>query len=400
MGGLIIRKNTLIKFAAISALVAQFAIPTQAHASETLLFSNSNGTFSSWNQNANDIYLNKITGVAGIGITRIRSGWVSNISSQAPTNTVYIFTDVSGAPGSVAATFTYSSYDGSNWANYTGSYTVPVGGTFFIGQRATSSISNAGGATPNQAGTTWSITYSNRYSGTSLSGPFTNSAVGSSPIWQIYGNAADATAPTFTSSSSFSAAENIATSTTAATIKVSESATVTISSGADAARFNISRSDTDTAIIKFNASPNFEAPADVGGNNVYDLTLTATDTAANSGTQAITITVTDVVDTSSFNSLTLAGSATTATFRSPVVITTNVSVSSKVTFVVNGKVLPGCKNRLANGSGSSFSVTCRWRPSNRGSVSLSATATPTSAGITGATANPVNIIVGKRVGSR
>jgi hypothetical protein len=78
----------------------------------------------------------------------------------------------------------------------------------------------------------------------------------------------DTTPPTFTSSSSFSAAENIATSATAATIQVSESATVTISSGADAARFNIARSETNTAIIKFNVSPDFEAPADVGGNNV------------------------------------------------------------------------------------------------------------------------------------
>jgi serralysin len=97
--------------------------------------------------------------------------------------------------------------------------------------------------------------------------------------------APDTTPPTFTSSSSFSAAENIATSATAATIRVSESATVTISSGADAARFNISRSETDTAIIKFNASPDFEAPADVGGNNVYEITLTATDAAANAGPQ-------------------------------------------------------------------------------------------------------------------
>ena len=213
-------------------------------------------------------------------------------------------------------------------------------------------------------------------------------------------SSADTTAPTFTSSSSFSAAENIATSAIAATIRVSESATVTISSGADAARFNITRTETNTAVIKFNASPDFEAPADVGGNNVYDITLTATDTAANAGTQSITITVTDVVDTSSFNSLALAGSATTATFRTVVVITANVTVASRVTFRINGKVLPGCKNRLATGSGSSFSATCSWRPSNRGVVSLAATATPTGAGISSATSNPINVLVANRVGSR
>ena len=210
---------------------------------------------------------------------------------------------------------------------------------------------------------------------------------------------ADVTAPTF-ASSSFSAAENIATSVTAATIRISESATVTISSGADAARFNIARAETDTAIIKFNASPDFEAPVDVGGNNVYEITLTATDAAANSGTQSITIEVTNVVDTSSFNSLALAGSATTATYRTSVLITANVSVAAKVTFNLNGKVLPGCKNRSTTGSGSSHSATCTWKPSRRGDVTLTAAATPTGAGITSTTASPVSIRVGNRTGAR
>jgi hypothetical protein len=212
--------------------------------------------------------------------------------------------------------------------------------------------------------------------------------------------ALDSTAPTFTSSSSFSAAENIATSAIAATIRVSESATVTISSGADAARFNIARSETNTAIIKFNVSPDFEAPADVGGNNVYEITLTATDAAANAGTQSITITVTDVVDTSGFNSLALAGSVTTAAFRSTIVITANITVASKVTFRVNGKVLPGCKSRSTVGSSPNIIATCSWKPSIRGNVSLTAGAVPTGAGISSATATPVSIMVGNRAGSR
>jgi hypothetical protein len=228
-----------------------------------------------------------------------------------------------------------------------------------------------------------------------------NRSLSASEVLQNYNALApDTTPPTFTSSSSFSAAENTLTSANAATIKVSESATVTISSGVDAALFNIITSDSVTAFIRFKVSPNFEAPSDSGGNNVYDLVLTATDTANNSGTQTITITVTDVVDTSSFNSLALAGSVTTATFRSAILITANVSVASRVTFTVNGKVLPGCKNRLTSGSGSSHSVTCNWKPSRRGDVTLTAAATPTGAGITSATANPVNIRVGNRTGAR
>jgi hypothetical protein len=210
----------------------------------------------------------------------------------------------------------------------------------------------------------------------------------------------DTTPPTFTSSSSFAAAENIATSATAATIRVSESATVIISSGADAARFNISRSETNTAIIKFNSSPDFEAPVDSGGNNVYDLTLTATDTAGNAGAQSITITVTDVVDTSAFSLFQLAGGATVAAYRTAIVITATVNVASKISFNSNGKVLPGCKNRLATGSGSSFTATCSWRPSNRGSVALTALAAPTGAGISSSSAPQLNIRVGNRTGPR
>jgi hypothetical protein len=207
----------------------------------------------------------------------------------------------------------------------------------------------------------------------------------------------DTTAPTFTSSTSFSVSENIATSANAATIKVSESATVTISAGSDAALFNIITSDSVTAFIRFKASPDFEAPADVGSNNVYEITLTATDTAANAGTQSITITVTDVVDTSAFNSLALGGAAT---FRQVVTITANVSVASRVTFRAKNVIIAGCKNKLTSGSSPNIIATCNWRPSMRGAVVITATAVPTGAGISSATATPVSVVVGKRVGAR
>ena len=207
----------------------------------------------------------------------------------------------------------------------------------------------------------------------------------------------DNTAPTFTSSTSFSAAENIAITAAAATIKLSESATVTISSGADASLFTIANSDTATALIKFKSSPNYESPSDSGGDNVYDLVLTATDLSSNAGNQNITITVTDVVDTSSFNSFSLSG---TPTYRTIVTISANVSVASKVTFRAKNVIIPGCKNKTASGSGSSFTATCTWRPSVRGAVRITATAVPTGAGIPSTTATPLNVMVGNRSGGR
>jgi hypothetical protein len=207
----------------------------------------------------------------------------------------------------------------------------------------------------------------------------------------------DVTAPTFTSSTSFSVSENIATSANAATIKVSESATVTISSGVDAGLFNIVTSDTVTVFIRFKTSPNFEAPSDNGGNNVYDLVLTATDLASNAGTQTITITVTDLVDTSAFNSFALSGSAS---FRTVVTITANVTVASRVTFRARGVIIPGCKNKLTSGSSPNIVATCTWRPSTRGAVTLTATATPTGAGISSTSATPISVMVGNRSGGR
>ena len=282
-------------------------------------------------------------------------------------------------------------YSGGGGSTQNSGVSIGGGGGSFVVSGATNIATSNG----SYAGSSSGITNLNQYNGTF------NSATYSPGYLTIEMEAVpDTTAPTFTSSSSFSAAENIATSATAATIQVSESATVTISSGADAARFNIARSETNTAIIKFNVSPDFEAPADVGGNNVYEITLTATDAAANAGTQSITITVTDVVDTSSFNSLALAGSATTASYRTAIVITANITVASKVTFRVNGKILPGCKNKSTTGSSPNIIATCSWRPSNRGPVALSATATPTGAGISGATATPISIMVDRRTGAR
>jgi len=215
-----------------------------------------------------------------------------------------------------------------------------------------------------------------------------------------YAEAPDTTAPTFSSSASFTAAENIATSATAATISVSESSTITISSGSDAARFNIYFSDSTTALVKFKVSPDYESPSDVGGNNVYELTITATDPAANAGTQAITITVTDIVDTSSITSFMLNGSVTTASYRTAIAIKAYVTVSSKVTFKANNVRIPGCINVRTTGTSPNILATCSWKASRRGNITLSATAAPTSAGISGSNATPLKVYVSKRVGIR
>ena len=345
-------------------------------------------------------------------ISQIRIQYDVNTTLSAfNQNTIRIFSDASSSPQNLLGTLNPSSLGSSETrpgasvqtktGTYTGSTSVTAGNRYWIVMNAASTSISACQTKP-------MVTEASGWSQVKSGSSFQARTSTNNFFWDsiftyevtVGSVAPDTTPPTFTSSSSFSVAENIATSATAATIRVSESATVTISSGADAARFNISRSETDTAIIKFNASPDFEAPADIGGNNVYEITLTATDAAANAGTQSITITVTDVVDTSSFNSLALAGSAATATYRTAVVITANITVASKVTFRVNGKSLPGCKNKSTTGSSPNIVATCSWKPSNRGVVSLTATAAPTGAGISNSSSTPLNIMVAPRTGTR
>ena len=74
--------------------------------------------------------------------------------------------------------------------------------------------------------------------------------------------------------------------------------TYAISGGADAAKFKI---DAATGALSFLAAPNFEAPSDVGANNVYDVTVQVNDGTL-TATQAIAVTVTNVNETPTITS--------------------------------------------------------------------------------------------------
>ena len=200
----------------------------------------------------------------------------------------------------------------------------------------------------------------------------------------------DSTAPTITSSSSFSAAEN---QTAIGTATANEAVTWSIQSGVDSATVNLVSA---TGVLTFKTAPNFESPTDNGANNVYNLTIRATDTAGNTTDQAIAITVTDVIETSSFSIFRLAGSVTTATYRTAIVITAEVNVASKVTFRASGVVIPACKNKNAVGSGTSYIATCSWKASRRGALAITAIAVPNSVGIGSSSPTPINVWVNNR----
>ncbi len=110
-----------------------------------------------------------------------------------------------------------------------------------------------------------------------------------------------ATAPVITSnggtaSAAISIAENGTAVTTVAAADVDEGAVLaySISGGADAALFEI---DAATGVLVFKSAPDFEAPADAGANNVYDVVVRATDNTGLFDEQTLAVTVTDVQDT-------------------------------------------------------------------------------------------------------
>ena len=101
-------------------------------------------------------------------------------------------------------------------------------------------------------------------------------------------------APVVTSEATASFVENNTGTVYTATATDVDSAVQSYALGGDDADlFNI---DAATGAVTFKAAPDFEAPADAGADNVYDITVTASDGVDTSAAQAVAITVTDVYE--------------------------------------------------------------------------------------------------------
>ncbi len=99
-------------------------------------------------------------------------------------------------------------------------------------------------------------------------------------------------APAVTSAATADVAENATAVMTVTGSDPDAGATLTyaIAGGADAAKFTI---DANSGALAFAAAPNFEAPADNGGDNVYDVIVEVSDGSL-TGTKAVAVTVTNV----------------------------------------------------------------------------------------------------------
>lgn len=119
-------------------------------------------------------------------------------------------------------------------------------------------------------------------------------------------------APVFTSPTTASVAENGTAAYTAVATDIDlDTITYSIAGGNDAGLFTINAASGE---VSFVTAPDFEAPADAGGDNVYNLIVRASD-GSNNTDQAVAITVTDLNDNAPvFSSGATSGVAENQTF--------------------------------------------------------------------------------------
>ena len=91
----------------------------------------------------------------------------------------------------------------------------------------------------------------------------------------------------------------------------------------------------------------------------------------------------------------VAGNATSATYRQSLGLTATVSPTGKVTFYQQGKAIPGCKGLSGSGT-----ITCNWKPAQKSAVSLTVSFLPSNIQLTTRTAGPIVVNVVGRLTKR
>lgn len=207
----------------------------------------------------------------------------------------------------------------------------------------------------------------------------------------------DVTAPLFTNSDTFTVNENISVSFNAATITVDDSATIVIASGVDGSLFNIVIAETATAYLRFKSSPDFEAPTDTGANNIYNITITATDSVGNARNRTFAIVISNLNEPSTTSPPGVSGTAYKGIITT---LTVTVNAPGRVRFFLSGKRIPGCLSQATTGSYPNYSATCQWKPPVTGYQNLTAELTPSDSSFSRSTSSVGTFWVYKRTTRR
>jgi len=159
---------------------------------------------------------------------------------------------------------------------------------------------------------------------------------------EVFFTLIDVPAPVFTSGMTGSIAENAPTSVVAYDADATSDGPITYSlSGVDSELFAI---DPDNGQVRFLASPNFEAPADKGANNVYDIVVHARDGLIET-TRPVAITVTDQSAVAGMTPVPLAGDVQANSY------TPGVQAEAAVTSLSDGGFVVTWTSFDGNGAG-------------------------------------------------
>lgn len=218
------------------------------------------------------------------------------------------------------------------------------------------------------------------------------------------------TAPNGGNPASISVAENttFVTDVNATDIDPGTTLTYSISGGADAAKFQINSS---TGVLSFISAPNFEAPTDAGGNNVYDVIVRVSDGIA-TDTQAITVTVTNANDAPVgfadriYTNASSSGSGTTIVLQNAWLVkndtdlegdTLNVGTASNgndVSNVNEGPTTTSIRVKVDQGEQGNFFYTATDGSLSSGSTTVTVYRSSSNSSITGGNGNDILIGTG------
>ncbi len=206
-----------------------------------------------------------------------------------------------------------------------------------------------------------------------------NTVLNQSDVNQNFNAQTDITAPTFTGSNPVSVNEN---QSAVVTLTASESVSFTSVGGSgDTSKFSLSGST-----LAFLAAPNFEARASVSSNNAYTYYFKMMDANGNmsAGTTVLTVNVQDIIEGSALTTPSFSGGAVKGETLTITVTPSGdgTSIPGKVTFLVAGKRIPGCLQKVYSGTGN---ATCTWKPSIQGNREVSVIFTPNNSNFTAAT---------------
>lgn len=197
----------------------------------------------------------------------------------------------------------------------------------------------------------------------------------------------DTTLPTVSPAAAISLPENQNSITT---VSCNETCTLVMTAGVDSA--SVTFTPLSGALV-FKATPDFEAPTDVGANRTYALTIAGTDVAGNATTVNYVVTITNVNEDSSLGAPSITGTPYKG-IKTDLVVTSNAA--GRVRFFMDGKRIPTCLSIATTGSYPNFTATCRWSPAVTGRRTLTASITPTDSSFSNATSPATTLQVVKR----